>query len=398
MPSYLAPPGDRPSRLSMETSWYDLFSRGARDWLRHNDKVRDAVREHLRRYITSHDVLGGGDGRSVFVPVRLLEHARFRLRDPEARTGAGQGEGQPGQVLRPAQQPQPGDAAGEGEGGTGEGEVTFVLELKIDEVLDWMWEEMQLPDLKPRRSSALDDAEFVREGWDRHGSRSRLDRRRTVKEAVKRRAIQADPLPFAEEDLRYRQLVRRRKPATDAAVIFALDVSGSMGEAERVLAKTFFFLALHGLRRQYPRVATAFLAHTMEAWEFSEEEFFHTSGTGGTAASSVFKLAHNLVRERFDPGRYNVYLFYASDGENAPQDREGAVTALRELLPGLNYLGYFEIRSASSYTTHTEISNILGELKSDHPALGVRQGSRQEDVWNALRDFFRQQSGEPSAA
>ena len=381
----------------METSWYDLFSRGARDWLRHNDKVREAVRERLRQYITSHDVLSGGDGRTVLVPVRLLEHARFRLRDPESRTGAGQGEGQAGQVLRPAQS-QPGDAAGDKEGGTGQGEVTFVLELKVDEVLDWMWEEMKLPELKPKRSNSLDDAEFVREGWDRRGSRSRLDRRRTVKEAVKRRAIQRDPLPFAEEDLRFRQLVRRRKPATDAAVIFALDVSGSMGEAERVLAKTFFFLALHGLRRQYPKVATAFLAHTQEAWEFSEEQFFHTTGTGGTAASCVFTLAQNLVRERFDPGRYNLYLFYASDGENAPQDRDAAVAALRDILPGLNFMGYFEIRSASSYTTHTEISAILGELRRDHPAIGMRQGAQQEDVWNALRDFFKQQAGEPSVA
>jgi hypothetical protein len=397
MPQYLLSPGDRPSRLSLETSWYDLFSRGARDWLRHNDKVREAVKAHLKEYITTHDVLGGAEGRTVLVPVRFLEHARFRLRDPETRTGTGQGEGQAGQVLRPAQ-PQPGDAPGEKEGGTGQGEVTFVLELKVDEILDWLWEEMKLPELKPKRNTALDEAEFVREGWDRRGSRSRLDRRRTVKEAVKRRAIQPDPLPFAEEDLRFRQLVRRRKPATNAAVMFALDVSGSMGEAERVLAKTFFFLALHGLRRQYPKVETAFLAHTMEAWEFSEEEFFHTSGTGGTAASSMFALARNVVRERFDPAHYNLYLFYASDGENAPQDREPAIAALRDILPELNYLGYFEIRSASSYTTHTEISNILGELRGSHPGIGVRQGAHQEDIWNALRDFFSQQAGEPGAA
>ena len=390
-------PDGRPSRISAETSWYDLFSRGARDWLRHNDKVREAVKARLKEYITTHDVLGSAEGRTVLVPVRLLEHARFRLCDPETRTGAGQGEGQPGHVLRPAQ-PQPGDAPGDKEGGTGEGEVTFVLELKVDEILDWLWDEMKLPELKPKRSSALDDAEFVREGWDRRGSRSRLDRRRTVKEAVKRRAIQSNPLPFAEEDLRFRQLVRRRKPATDAAVMFALDVSGSMGEAERVLAKTFFFLALHGLRRRYPKVATAFLAHTMEAWEFSEEEFFHTTGTGGTAASSVFTLAGNLMHERFDPGRYNLYLFYVSDGENAPQDRDATVGALRDILPELNQLGYFEIRSASSYTTHTEISNILGELRRDHPAIGIQQGARQEDIWAALREFFQQQAGQSHSA
>jgi uncharacterized sporulation protein YeaH/YhbH (DUF444 family) len=391
------PPEGRPSRISAETSWYDLFSRGGRDWLRHNEKVREAVRERVREFITSPDVVTRGEGRTVLVPVRLLEHARFRLRDAEAHTGAGQGEGQPGQILRPAQS-RPDDAAGEKDGGTGQGEVTFVLELKIDDVLDWLWDEMKLPDLKPKQSSAVEDSELVREGWDRRGARSRLDRRRTVKEAVKRRAVQEHPVAFTDDDLRFRQLVRRRKPATNAAVMFALDVSGSMGEAERILAKTFFFLALHGIRRQYPKVEAAFLAHTVEAWEFSEEEFFRTSGTGGTAASSVFTLARNLARERFDPARYNLYLFYVSDGENAPQDRETAAAALRDILPELNYLGYVELRPVSGRSANTEMSGILGELQRDHPAIGIQQGARQEDIWTALREFFQQQSEQPQEA
>ena len=388
---------DRPSRISAETSWYDLFSRGARDWLRHNEKVREAVRQSVREFISSPDGLTRGEGRTVLVPVRLLEHARFRLRDPEAQSGAGQGEGTAGQVLRPAQ-PQAGDDGGDSRGGTGEGEVTFVLELKIDDVLDWLWDEMKLPDLKPKQSSAVEDAELVREGWDKRGARSRLDRRRTVKEAVKRRAVQEHPVPFTDDDLRFRQLVRRRKPATNAAVMFALDVSGSMGEAERVLAKMFFFLALHGIRRQYPKVETAFLAHTVEAWEFSEEDFFRTSGTGGTAASSVFKLGLELMRERFDPARYNLYLFYVSDGENASEDREAAAAALRQLVPELNYMGYVEIRVALGRSSQTEMSSILGELQHDHPAIGIQQGARQEDIWQALREFFQQQAEQSHAA
>ncbi len=328
---FLTADSPRPSRIFAEVSWYDLFSRGARDWLRHNEKVRDAVKQRVREFITSPDVLTRGEGRTVLVPVRLLEHARLRLRDPEAESGAGQGVGEPGQVLRPAQ-PQPGEDEGEGRGGTGEGEVTFVLELKIDDILDWFWDEMKLPELKPKQSSAAEDAELVREGWDKRGARSRLDRRRTVKEAVKRRAIQEHPVPFTDEDLRFRQLVRRPKPATNAAVIFALDVSGSMGETERQLAKTFFFFALQGIRRQYPKVETAFLAHTANAWEFSEEEFFQTSGTGGTVASTVFDLSYEVLHSRYDPARYNAYVFYASDGENAAEDRENAATALRSAL------------------------------------------------------------------
>ncbi len=394
---FLTPDTQPQSRISAEVSWYDLFSRGARDWLRHNEKVREAVKQRVREFISSPDVLTRAEGRTVLVPVRLLEHARFRLRDPETESGAGQGAGEPGQVLRPAQ-PQAGKDESAGRGGSGEGEVNFVLELKIDDILDWLWDEMKLPELKPKQSSAVEDAELVREGWDRHGARSRLDRRRTVKEAVKRRAIQQHPVPFTDDDLRFRQLVRRQKPATNAAVMFALDVSGSMGETERRLAKTFFFFALQGIRRQYPKVETAFLAHTVNAWEFSEEEFFRTSGTGGTAASSAFNLGHELLHSRYDPARYNGYFFYASDGENAMEDRDKAVSVLRKLTPELNYMGYVEIRPSHGRSSETEMSAILTELKHDHPAVSVAQVTGQEDVWIALRQFFQQQAGQTEAA
>ena len=141
----------------------------------------------------------------------------------------------------------------------------------------------------------------MREGWDKHGARARLDRRRTVKEAVKRRAIQENPVPFTNEDLRFKQLVQRRKPATNAVVIFALDVSASMTEAERKLAKTFFFFVLQGIRRKYAKVETRFIAHTTQAWEFSESDFFQVSGTGGTGASTAFSSRWNLSRDRIRP-------------------------------------------------------------------------------------------------
>ena len=79
---------------TMNTAWYDLFSRGARDWLRHNDKVREAVQQHLPELIAGPDLITGPQDRTVQVPVRLLEHARFKLADARSQTGAGQGEGQ----------------------------------------------------------------------------------------------------------------------------------------------------------------------------------------------------------------------------------------------------------------------------------------------------------------
>src|SRR5947208_10000545 len=175
-------------RIAAETPWYDLFSRGARDWLRHNQKVREAVKASLPELLAREDLMTNSANRTVAVPVRFLEHARLRLADADSQQGAGQGRGQPGDVLQPGREEQ---GQGEQSGGTNEGEIRFVVELKIDEIVDWLWEELKLPELKPKRTATMDQNEYVREGWDKRGARSRLDRRRTMKEAVKRHAIQA---------------------------------------------------------------------------------------------------------------------------------------------------------------------------------------------------------------
>ena len=158
---------------SGQNDWYDLFSRGARDWLRHNDKVRDAVRQHLPDAIAAPDLMTGPPNRSVQVPLRLLEHARFRLSNGQSTTGAGQGPAQPGDMLRPPNF----DLDDDNQAGNEDGAVTLLMEFAIDDILDWLWEEFQLPELKPRGKATLDQPEVVREGWDRHGARSRLDRR-----------------------------------------------------------------------------------------------------------------------------------------------------------------------------------------------------------------------------
>ena len=375
-------------RIAAETPWYDLFSRGARDWLRHNQKVRAAVKDSLPDLLAGSDIITRPGSRTVAVPVKFLEHSRFRLLDPQTGQGAGQGKGQPGDVLQPAKEP----GSDHGEGGTGNGEIRFVIEMKVDEIVDWLWEEMKLPDLKPKRSATMDEPDYVREGWDKRGARSRLDRRKTMKEAVKRRSIQVDPVSITNDDLRFRQLVKRATPATNAAVIFALDVSGSMDEAQRRLAKQFFFFALQGIRRQYTKVETLFLAHAAEAWEFDESQFFQASSSGGTVTSSVATLALQTLQTRFDPSRYNTYFFYASDGENAAEDREPARALLAELAATVNYTGYVETGGVATFRPReTQLAELFGELKARGQPVGVSHLAAQEDIWRAIRDFFQQQ-------
>ena len=368
--------------------WYDLFSRGARDWLRHNDKVRDAVRQHLPDGIAGPDSMTGPARRGVQVPLRLLEHARFRLAKGHGTTGAGQGPAQPGDLLRGPDY----DLDDDNKAGNEDGAVTLLMEFSIDELLDWVWEEFQLPDLKPRGHATLDQPDMVREGWDKHGARSRLDRRRTVKQAVKRRAVQQKPAPFTNDDLRFRQLVPHPRPSSSAVVLFVLDVSSSMTQAERRLAKTFFFLALQGLRRAYHRVEMRFLAHAARAWEFSESDFFQVSGMGGTVASSGFRLALQLLQEHYNQASYNSYLFYASDGDNFAEDRAAAGIALGQLARQVNYMGYIETLPGMPRMLETEMRRLWQDRERQGLPVSSALLATADDVFPALRQFLTRQA------
>ena len=375
-----------------ERRWYDLFSRGNRDWLRHNQKIREAVRHALPDLVARSDVLSRPDNRTVQVPVRFLEHHRFRLLDPSQEKGVGQGDAAPGDVLE--QRGEGEQRSGAGQGGDDQGGPSFVLEFNVDDILDWLWEELELPNLQPRRGGNLDVDDLQREGWDRRGPRARLDRRRTIKEAVKRRSVQGEQAtPFSNEDLRFRQLIQRRRPTVDAVVFFVLDASASMDAGCRKLAKTFFFWALQGIRRQFRNIDTVFIAHTVEAWEFEEQQFFEVRGEGGTRASSALELVNDIVARRFDLERYNGYVFYASDGDNFPADRDAARVSLDVLERQMNFLGYLEVSSGYHQHLDTEMGNLFRALEGRGGTAGSFTVTDEADIWPAIKGFFQAQVG-----
>lgn len=389
----------KPGMANNRSDWYQLFSRGARDWLRHNEKVGEAVRAWLPDFAEGPDPMTGAQPATVHVPLPLPEHARFRLSGGPGAGGAGQGRAQAGDILRPADTGETGTGGTGGSGGSGgqQGESSLLLEFPMDDILEWLWDELHLPQLQPRGAATLAQPEVQREGWDRHGARTRLDRRRTVKQALRRRAIQtlqggAAPATFTNDDLRFRQLKRQPRPDASAVVFFVLDVSASMTQSERRLAKTFFYFALQGLRRRYPRIAIRFLAHTAQAWEFAETEFFQVSGGGGTLASSAFRLVHSLLCEQYAAGDCNSYLFYASDGDNFTEDRSAAGAALGKLARMLNYLGYVETMPGLPRALSTEMRRLWQELERDGLPAANCVLAGDADIWRAIRQFF----GDPS--
>jgi sporulation protein YhbH len=377
--------------------WYDLFSRGARDWLRHNEKVREAVREHLPEIVAGADIVGGGS-RTVRVPVKMLEHYHFRLRRPQKQQGVGQGAAKPGDILAP---PSQGDESGKGAAGSGEGGIEFTLEFKVDDIVDWLWEEMQLPNLKAR-VGVSENPDWTREGWDKRGARSRLDRRRSMRESIKRRAVQtkggqSEGPSFTDDDLRFRQLNRREQPSIQAVVFFLMDVSGSMTDRDRQLAKTFFFWTTQGLKREYKHLDTVFVAHTTEAFEFNEEQFFQVQGSGGTVASTGLEKVRAIIEERYSPARYNIYLFYASDGDNYTEDRSHAQKALGDIASVANYSGYLEVSGTGQRPLATETGMLFKDISAEGKPAGSFALSRVEDVWDAVRHFFQHQAQDAGA-
>ena len=193
-------------------------------------------------------------------------------------------------------------------------------------------------------------------------------------------------------DLRYRQLARRRQPAIHAVVFFLLDVSGSMSDRDRKLAKTFFFWVVQGLRREYRSLETVFVAHTTEAWEFTEAEFFQVSGTGGTVASTGLAKVREIIAERYNPARCNLYLFYASDGDNAVSDAADAREGLASIAADACFTGYVEVSSGLSRQLATETGRLFAELGGAEGTSGSYALNDFEDVWGAVRHFFSAES------
>jgi uncharacterized protein len=175
-------------------------------------------------------------------------------------------------------------------------------------------------------------------------------------------------------------------------VFFLLDVSGSMSDRDRKLAKTFFFWVVQGLRREYRSLETVFVGHTTEAWEFTESEFFQVSGTGGTVSSTGFKKVREIIDARYNPGRCNIYLFYASDGDNSVSDAADARESLSGIAADACFTGYAEVSSGLSRQLATETGRLYAELAAAGLAAGSYALNDFDDVWGAVRHFFTAES------
>ncbi len=172
-----------------------------------------------------------------------------------------------------------------------------------------------------------------------------------------------------------------------------MDVSGSMGEFEKYIARSFYFWMVRFLRTKYNNVKIVFISHHTEAKEVTEEEFFTHGESGGTQVSSAYELALNIIRERYNPADWNIYPFHFSDGDNLPWDNEHCVALVGKLMEQCNIFGYGEIREGH-YRSPSTLMSAYSKIQ-DRKFIAVTISDKTE-VYPALRKFFAVRDNAPA--
>ena len=308
----------------------------------------------------------------------------------------------------------------------GEGMDEFVFELNQQEFLDFMFEDLELPNLVRKQLKDSDSYKLVKGGYQREGIPARLNIVQSMRGAKARRialggAIRREiksleealedievsdseerkelhykldrarrrlnQIPFLDDfDLRYNNMIQQPTPTTSAVMFCLMDVSGSMTQDIKDLAKRFFVLLHMFLKRHYQKTEVVFIRHHTKADEVDEQEFFYSRETGGTVVSSALDLMKTIVAERYPTDSWNIYAAQASDGENWADDSPKCRDLLvKHLLPLTQYYAYVEISSGKEqelWQTYSEIPEKFPEC------FAMRRVKEAGDIFPVFRDLF----------
>ncbi len=369
--------------------------RASGDRLRHREKIRQSIRENIADIVAEESIIGKSGDRVIKVPIRGIKEYRFVFGDNTPGVGQGDEGTQPGQVVGRGE----GQAPGGDRAGDKPGVDYYETDVTLDELIEIMFEDLELPDLERKKLRHIDAQRLARrKGYRAVGIQVRLDKRRTARAKVRRKlaaqrnhseveAVEPEPrFPFHEDDLTYRHMVVDEKKESNAVVICIMDTSGSMDTMKKYLARSFFFLLYQFIRTKYRNVEIVFIAHHTEAREVTEEEFFHKGESGGTFISSGYEKALEIVRERYHPSLWNVYAFHCSDGDNFDSDNAAALASAKELADVANLLGYGEIKPLGSRYYESSMLNVFRRLDAENFQMVLIE--RKEDVWSSFKAFL----------
>jgi uncharacterized sporulation protein YeaH/YhbH (DUF444 family) len=379
------------------------------------------------------DVLEGGE---VKIPLDGMNEPRFR------REGGTRDMVLPGnkKFVEGDMLPRSGEGRGKAsEPGEGDGEDAFRFVLSRDEFVDLFLDDLELPDLAKRKLAEAESEGLHRAGYATSGSPANISVRRTVQLALARRVALRRPrretieeleaelagcdearrielmaeidalkakmrrIPFIDPiDIRYRRFETIPKPVAQAVMFCLMDVSGSMSEHMKDLAKRFYMLLYVFLTRRYRHVEIVFIRHTDRAEEVDEDTFFHGPASGGTLVSSALEAMHEIVKSRFRPADWNIYAAQASDGDNASLDSDVVSRLLTEMiLPVSQFFAYLEVCEAGGSTfdmPDSSLWTLYQRLRADGASLSMRKVSDRSEIFPVFHDLFHRRRKQEKAA
>ena len=354
------------------------------DHTRFRQIVRGRIRKELRRFMSPGELIGRQGKDLVSIPLPRIDIPHFVF-SPKQKGGVGQGEGDVGSVLAPDDE---GDA--QGNAGDSPGRHLMEVDVPLEELAEILGEELELPRIRPKGKEQIESERDRYTGISRAGPESLRHFKRTYRAALKRQIAAGvyDPespriVPI-REDKRYRTKKTVTRRETNAAIIYMMDVSGSMGEDQKKIVRSEAFWIDAWLRHQYGGLVVRYIVHDAEAREVDQETFYRTRESGGTVISSAYKLAEQMVEEAFPTDSWNLYLFHFSDGDNWSQgDTDECVELLRErLLPGVNLFGYGQVESP--YGTGQFLHDVNEAFRADERV--VTSEIKDEDgIYDSIR-------------
>ena len=379
------------------------------------------------------DVLNGGE---VSIPLDGMNEPRFR------REGGIRDHVLPGnsKFIEGDWLKRPDGGGGKSQQpGEGDGEDAFRFALTRDEFVDLFLDDLELPDLAKRKLAEVEHEGLRRAGYATSGSPANISVGRTVKLAMARRAALGRPkpeviaaleaemldcdearrivlaaeivalkakarrIPFIDPiDIRYRRFETTPKPIAQAVMFCLMDVSGSMSEHMKDLAKRFYMLLYVFLTRRYKHVEIVFIRHTDRAEEVDEDTFFHGPASGGTLVSSALAAMHEIVQARFRAADWNIYAAQASDGDNSYSDGDIVRQLLTEhLLPVTQFFAYLEVGESGGNMFDMSDSTLWSQYKRLVDAgapLSMRKVGDRSEIFPVFHDLFQRRSQQEKAA
>lgn len=406
-------------------------------------RARSLVRQAVKEASAGRSIKDAGKGGEITVPADGVHEPSFR----KSSDGGLRERVLPGNqdFIEGDRIPRPEGGGGRGsdasDSGDGQDEYSFVLSR--DEFLELFLEDLELPDMAKREVLGVEETIPQRAGFQSSGSPSQLSIERTMRNSLSRRiALKrprdediakveaeieglkeagADPsaLKAAEDklarmkrrmrlvpyldplDVRFRRYESVPQPIARAVMFCLMDVSGSMDQHMKDLAKRFYSLLYLFLQSRYKRVEVVFIRHTHEAREVDEDTFFYSRETGGTIVSTALDEMNDIVRERFPPSQWNIYAAQASDGDNLPSDNPRTLGMLEQvILPVSQYYAYLEVghgedggRFRMSGDEPTGLWRAYKTLEQPGGHFAMRKVTDRRDIFPVFRDLFKKREG-----